>query len=911
MKQLTLCSLLLWLIIGIHTNTNLSAQKLRSLPYNPIYQQNNNNLQKGASKDYSRLCTSPVQIQVEEVVKPVCKQDSGSFTVSMSGGVSPYNIYLNGVLESEAQVDPFYTFDEMSAGAYYISIEDAELKRLTIDVALDNREVIAEGDTIDVPAILPENWVISNAGCSDLGRIKLGFDVVLRIYEVYDINDPDNEIGTLAPVVNPSLDLPVGKYFLRGQDEETACQAHYIFEIENERILRIPFLEDFSTSSIYPDTKVWEDDYALINDSYGIDPVTIGVATLDGFNQYGLPYHTPVGENDLTYGQGDVLTSRKFCLDNIENDASLYFSFYYQAQGYGDFPNLEDTLILEVAKQTTVDTIILNVIETPSTYVYFLAEDGTISDTIAIANVNVETMDDMHIFYQEIDASGVDYIYLDLTNGDTQVLDTLVIDSIQTINPAFPVVRWEKLWTSEGVEEVIPFEQLSFERVDLELNDAAYLFNDFQFRFRNWATISGNNDHWNIDYIQLDTVPPAENLRDIAHVVPISSMLNDYQAMPWNQFINHLDESLANNMNATVRNSLTNTVNLSDNYLITDLCQDEVLYEFGPQLIPGGVAGGTKQELTLNTATLKDNLIDLLGNPDFVERDSVVLQVDWVIEAGIPNEVSNDNDTLYRYQEFFDYYAYDDGTAERAFGLNGVGSKLALQFQLNEADSLQAIQVKFLDMNADVSLKEFNLSVWLEIDEGTNNDSLIFQAVNTVTPSYIDGYNRFWTYEFDEAVHLPAGTFYVGMEQTDNELLNIGFDRNHDVKERTFFNTGGEWLPSTFEGAVMIRPVFGNGNFRDNVNVGTEETLDPSSKENSFTIYPNPATNQLYFELAGVNQTNPSQIQVFDFAGREIINQATNHANSIDIQHLPKGLYLLRVLDENGQELGVSKFLKN
>ena len=30
-----------------------------------------------------------------------------------------------------------------------------------------------------------------------------------------------------------------------------------------------------------------------------------------------------------------------------------------------------------------------------------------------------------------------------------------------------------------------------------------YFYEDFQFRFRNIASLSGNNDHWNIDYVRL------------------------------------------------------------------------------------------------------------------------------------------------------------------------------------------------------------------------------------------------------------------------------------------------------------------------------------------------------------------------------------------------------------------------
>jgi hypothetical protein len=37
--------------------------------------------------------------------------------------------------------------------------------------------------------------------------------------------------------------------------------------------------------------KKWFDNYAFWNTTYPILPPTIGVATLDGLNEYGLPYN--------------------------------------------------------------------------------------------------------------------------------------------------------------------------------------------------------------------------------------------------------------------------------------------------------------------------------------------------------------------------------------------------------------------------------------------------------------------------------------------------------------------------------------------------------------------------------------------------------------------------------------------
>jgi len=48
--------------------------------------------------------------------------------------------------------------------------------------------------------------------------------------------------------------------------------------------LELPFFDDFSHSRIYPDPLLWEDKFAFINSTYSVDPVSIGVATLDAID---------------------------------------------------------------------------------------------------------------------------------------------------------------------------------------------------------------------------------------------------------------------------------------------------------------------------------------------------------------------------------------------------------------------------------------------------------------------------------------------------------------------------------------------------------------------------------------------------------------------------------------------------
>lgn len=113
----------------------------------------------------------------------------------------------------------------------------------------------------------------------------------------------------------------------------------------------LPFFDDFSNASInpYPTGKHWLDSNVYINNGFPIAPPSIGVATFDGLNKKGYPYNVlaPVSSSN----KSDTLTSRPINLQKKGSHYylpadSVYMSFYYQAEGRGDAPELLDELSL-------------------------------------------------------------------------------------------------------------------------------------------------------------------------------------------------------------------------------------------------------------------------------------------------------------------------------------------------------------------------------------------------------------------------------------------------------------------------------------------------------------------------------------------------------------------------------------
>lgn len=105
----------------------------------------------------------------------------------------------------------------------------------------------------------------------------------------------------------------------------------------------LPFFEDFSTSSVIPDPTKWIDQYVYINNSFGLNPPSVTVATFDAIDQNGNVYAvkgTPVSS--------DTLTSVAFDLSVYQGTTdSVRLSFFYQCGGNGEVPEFGDLLVLE------------------------------------------------------------------------------------------------------------------------------------------------------------------------------------------------------------------------------------------------------------------------------------------------------------------------------------------------------------------------------------------------------------------------------------------------------------------------------------------------------------------------------------------------------------------------------------
>ena len=118
-------------------------------------------------------------------------------------------------------------------------------------------------------------------------------------------------------------------------------QARFFGQLDTNSL---PFQDDFSSTQTFPNPSHWTDYQVYVNNHMAINAPTLGVATFDGLNEQGSPYDIQaIGMS----GPSDTLTSMAFNLQNRRGSDSIYLSFFYQAEGLGEAPEINDSLVVD------------------------------------------------------------------------------------------------------------------------------------------------------------------------------------------------------------------------------------------------------------------------------------------------------------------------------------------------------------------------------------------------------------------------------------------------------------------------------------------------------------------------------------------------------------------------------------
>ena len=252
-------------------------------------------------------------------------------------------------------------------------------------------------------------------------------------------------------------------------------------------------------------------------------------------------------------------------------------------------------------------------------------------------------------------------------------------------------------------------------------------------------------------------------------------------------------------------------------------------------------------------------------------------------------DINRCNDTTEFVQELSNYYSYDDGTAEAGYNLNVSGAKLAYRFDMPFPDTLRSIRMYFDPIFEDPTTGSFLITVWSDIAPET----ILHQNVTFSSPEFrTDGLNNFVEYDLDSLVPVP-NQFYIGWVQTSSTKMNLGFDKNRNNSDKIFFNVSTFFSPTTFEGSLMMRPVFAN--YKDPfLGIGeVENYLD------AMILYPNPAQDFIQLDF-GDNQVGELLVDIIDDRGSLVLSRDIRSDELIPIRDLASGSYRLILTSEDG-----------
>jgi len=438
--------------------------------------------------------------------------------------------------------------------------------------------------------------------------------------------------------------------------------------------------------------------------------------------------------------------------------------------------------------------------------------------------------------------------------------------------------QWFRVWSMNG-DTTYPFKS-----VHIAIKDAKYFKKGFQFRFKNYGSLAGALDHFHLDYVHLRTQSTLSDtlFKDFALVYPLNTLLKTYTAVPWDHYKQSTENKMSDALKVMVHNGSPNP----ENYQNGSIVFSQGATNYGTFTLQG--YNLAEQQINYQPRTTHTSFHDLTCGAEFPRNligDEQSFEVNTTVSAQFPNDVSNDQ-TMF-IQHFYNYYSYDDGSAEAAFGPTGVQSRLAISYEAFEPDSIIGIDMHFVPSVTDVSGKLFFLTVWA--DDGTGNPGQVLyedDIFNTRSPIYGTTQNMFIKYYFTDTIKIAVPIkFFVGWRQLDQERLNLGLDRNIDHSDKIKFSVdgGGTWMTSPFQGSAMMRPIF---------STSLDPTLGIQTKESiaTFYCYPNPAADELYFQSA-VALTNEMKF-VYDASGR-LIAQTTE--NTISLVDFHQGVYFVSI----------------
>lgn len=438
--------------------------------------------------------------------------------------------------------------------------------------------------------------------------------------------------------------------------------------------------------------------------------------------------------------------------------------------------------------------------------------------------------------------------------------------------------QWVRMWQTWGTPNY------PFKTVFIPVNQSQFLHAQFQFRFVNLASLNLNNDIWNLDYIKLDANRSASDsiLNDVAFTIPPTSILYPYSAMPYRHFMANQAGEKSALQAFQVRNNSTIAQNVSTSHSAIELFSSSAISNSVLPTINVGANSSQNQSV---------NSYNISYTPPNSQAPVTIRNTYFF--TGISATDKKENDTIYNDVVFDNYFAYDDGSAEKAYFLYSAlntPAKTALEFRLNEPDTIRGIGAFFAAQAPTALGKYFSVVLYKQLAGNGLNDSIIHQE-DLYQVQYDTAINGFTYYGFNTPKVLSPGTYYMGITQPANfgsDSIYYGLDVNNNTSsQHLYYNVDGTWYASTVNGSVMIRPMVG----RHFTSTAIGEIIKPKE---SIILFPNPSTDLLYLQ----SKTKIVSCTLYQLNGAKL-GQHDVIDNKISVVNYPPGIYILEAIDEH------------
>lgn len=405
----------------------------------------------------------------------------------------------------------------------------------------------------------------------------------------------------------------------------------------------------------------------------------------------------------------------------------------------------------------------------------------------------------------------------------------------------------------------------------------------FKFRFFSSGRQSGPFDSWIIDYIYLNDGRTSSDFdyKDRSLTATNELRIGEYGAYPY-----ELLESNQNGLWSTVKNTFYNLENrfraMEYSIVISDsstmaTTPINLNTPFNP--VPNALERRSFESREFEEIPLPKNETTLEIISSITSGDGLLFEVTAGDTTFFPSVNYELNDTVKTSLPLLDYFAYDNGSADYAAGINQRSGQLAVKYNTPQEVYLKGIAINFT--NPRQANQAIDINVWTDLERNP-----IFTKEDLIAVK--EAGQEFLYYSLDTNIKVN-GDFYIGFTQYSNDFIHVGLDKVNDTGDKLYYNVVGAWVQNEeVQGSLMIRP-------HVSIEAPFEDIIAP---EGNIRIYPNPVETLLNLEGTF------SEARVFDSFGREIFleRQLSSNGEIVNFNGQRPGIYVLNLVTEAGMQ---------